>query len=276
MRYIYAIVFVICNMHGFAQTNSTPYYLDPLRDGIMGGAGFVTATFSSVFKPPAHMLFLDPDEIGALDREQVNSFDRWAINNYRPNLNKTSKAFTYFIGASAIATLVAMPVYSSSTENLYLDAGVLAVIYAEGLLYSQGLAAITNTYIVRPKPFVYNKDLPIEWRVQALNDISFFSGRSSFVFYNAMFITCVSNEYFKGSPVIPWLSGAAFFVAGTISAFEVAAGERFLSDVLTGAAVGTLSAFAITQLHLKKYNSNFSFIPVASPWYTGLSCSLKI
>lgn len=274
MRKITVIVLLsFIYLMSFAQGNDTPYYLNKVKDPIIAGTGFMLSITPNVFKPPVNELFLDIYEIAALKIEDIPRFERWSVEQYRPNLNETSKAIVYLTAAASVASIIALPVYSGTSNNIYTDMGVIAAIYAEGILFSNGLVRITNTYVHRPKPFVYNKELPLEWRVSALNDISFFSGRTTFAFYNAAFVSCLVYDYFGGYGFEPWIYGAAFTLAGSVSALELISGERFLTDVIVGAAVGTLSAWGITRLHLKKKNENFSLIPITSPWYSGLACS---
>ncbi len=79
---------------------------------------------------------------------------------------------------------------------------------------------------------------------------SFFSGHSALSFTSASLI-CAHHlrlELFE-SAVDPTMCATAFVAAGTIAALRVAGDMHYLSDVITGALIGTAAGLGIPLLH---------------------------
>jgi hypothetical protein len=267
------VILTVSNLN--AQENS-PYTLDLLKDGIvLSTSGFLYGT-PGWFKPDSHTMFLDPQEINALNTNDIISFNRWAVGLYSPELNTASIALSYVSMVGVVGGILAIPGIGEKQDIIYRDAGILSLMYLEGLLFSQGLARISNTYLPRPKPFVYMDELEFFLRSQTNNNNSFFSGRSALSFYNAVFVCMIAREYLAGAEYLPWIYRSTFTIAGAISVFELTSGERFPTDIIIGAAIGGLSAWATVHFHkVSQQNSSLSILPRISNRYTGLACSYR-
>ena len=61
-----------------------------------------------------------------------------------------------------------------------------------------------------------------------------------------------TTTYFAYHPESPWkwaVAGSSFALAGTTALLRVASGNHFPSDVLSGAAIGSLIGWLVPSLH---------------------------
>jgi len=257
-----------------AQTAVIPYHLNPLREAICGGSGMAISLAPFLIKPPQK--FLDIWEVSQLNTHDVNFMDRGVTNNRSLPLRATSRTLPVVSGLAGLATLVISPVFISSGNQRLKDAATLGLIYLEGVLWSQGLAFGANTWINRPKPFVYNNNLPMEQRVFQNNNASFFSKRSCFTFYNAGFFCLAVKDIFNDKRLTLYSSLIFGSLALGTTVTEIAAGEHFTTDVITGAAVGLVSAYFTLWVHRDKAKQNaFEIYPVSNGYYQGISLIYK-
>lgn len=134
----------------------------------------------------------------------------------------------------------------------------MALIDLEALAITGALQGATNVLVSRERPFGQGcgeGELPENATdcTGSFHYRSFFSGHSAFSFTGAALI-CVhhlENELIGG----PWdaLSCAGgYAVAATTASFRVVADVHYASDVLLGAAVGTLVGYSVPLLHYRK------------------------
>jgi membrane-associated phospholipid phosphatase len=156
----------------------------------------------------------------------------------------------------------------------------MALIDLETLAVSGAIQGATNVLVSRERPFgpdCGKGELPedaIDCR-DAFHYRSFFSGHSAFSFTSAALI-CVhhfENELL-GSPWDGVSCAAGYAVAATTATFRVVADVHYPSDVLIGAAVGTLVGYGVPLLHYYQlggsarsashaYNPNRVFLSLA-------------
>jgi membrane-associated phospholipid phosphatase len=134
----------------------------------------------------------------------------------------------------------------------------MALIDLQTLAISGALQGVTNVLVSRERPFgqdcgqgelpgdAIDCDGSFHYR-------SFFSGHSSFSFTGAALI-CIhhmENELL-GPPWDAISCATGYAVAGTTATFRVVADVHYASDVLLGAAVGTLVGFGVPLLHYRR------------------------
>jgi membrane-associated phospholipid phosphatase len=133
----------------------------------------------------------------------------------------------------------------------------MALIDLEALAVSGAIQGATNVFVSRERPFgpdcgteVPNDSIDCH---NSFHYRSFFSGHAAFSFTGAALI-CVhhmENELL-GSPWDALTCGAGYAVAATTATFRVVADVHYASDVLLGAAVGTLAGYGVPLLHYRK------------------------
>ena len=162
-----------------------------------------------------------------------------------------SLAVTWPFAADALTTAWW---YRGSRES----AQEMALIDLETLAVSGAIQGATNVLVSRERPFGSScgeGELP-EDAIDCRNSFhyrSFFSGHSAFSFTGAALI-CVhhmENEL-MGPPWDALSCAGGYAVAATTATFRVVADVHYASDVLLGAAVGTLVGYGVPLLHYRK------------------------
>jgi membrane-associated phospholipid phosphatase len=135
----------------------------------------------------------------------------------------------------------------------------MGLIDLETLAIAGALQGATNVMVSRERPFGRDcggAELPTD-SIDCENSFhyrSFFSGHSAFSFTSAALI-CVhhfENDLLGG----PWdaiACGTGYAVAATTATFRVVGDVHYASDVLLGAAVGTLVGYSVPLIHYRKF-----------------------
>lgn len=180
----------------------------------------------------------EPGEL--LDRGSVKLWiDRSFMAPYSKSLDTVSSVLQY-------SCLLFPAVLFAAGPSEYLNIGVM---YLEALSWAYGLKELAKITVSRPRPYMYFAGAPqneidyYDW------DNSFFSGHTTASFCGATFASYLFCTYFPESPwKIPVVAGS-YALAATVACLRVAGGNHFISDVVTGAIVGTACGFLIPFLH---------------------------
>ncbi len=135
----------------------------------------------------------------------------------------------------------------------------MVAINAEVLAVTAGIQGLTNMLVSRERPYGRECGKSLDPESDACTGSvryrSFFSGHTALTF-SAAAVTCAHHRYLRlhgdrGLDAIPCVAG--FLLAGTTGALRMAADRHYVSDVLVGAAVGTLVGYGIPYLfHYRK------------------------
>jgi membrane-associated phospholipid phosphatase len=120
----------------------------------------------------------------------------------------------------------------------------LAFIEVEVLLASAAASQFVKAVAQRPRPGVYGGAA----RGGAAYE-SFYSGHTSVSFAAVVGAATLYTSTFPGDRVMPWVFLAGAGAAASVGVLRVAAGKHFPTDVLVGAAAGSLIGWAIPTLH---------------------------
>jgi membrane-associated phospholipid phosphatase len=116
---------------------------------------------------------------------------------------------------------------------LITEATSIAMLVDTGVKYAAG----------RARPYAYLGRQVTDPRDA---NLSFFSGHMTFAFaVAASSATLLLSQHVPGAE---WMSAAAFVAAGAVGYLRVAAEQHYLTDVLAGAAVGTVVGWAVPYL----------------------------
>ena len=122
-------------------------------------------------------------------------------------------------------------------------------MYTETALIANGIKDITKLIVDRPRPYMYFDGYPQKEIEERDWCKSFPSGHTTMAFTAAAFNTYVFSKYFPDSPWRFVVAGGSYAIAVTTAALRLASGNHFATDVLTGAAIGTLCGFLVPYLH---------------------------
>ena len=186
------------------------------------------------------------------DISKVNKFDSLIMNPYSKSLDDTATIINYISMASP-----ALLVINRSGE----DIATLGVMYLETMAEAYASKEILKKVIDRPRPYTYFEGAPENEKDDWNN--SFPSGHTTLSFASAGFVSYVFSRYYPDSkwkiPVI-----AASYTAATATAvLRIMSGNHFMTDVITGALLGTLWGIGIPMLHTLGDNVEMGVTPFA-------------
>lgn len=221
---------------GFFMGDSGVFTLNPLYDGIIagGGAALTAGTFvaDKISEPGGH-------DGKVLDLSCVNPVDRWAARPYSKALHVTGTV-TEALAMAAPAVLV----LADKSEW-----GVAAVMYAESVLWANGLKELAKNIVHRERPYMYFENPPQGKIEDGDFERSFPSGHTTMAFNGAVFASYVFSKYFPGSKLrLPVIAGSLTLAAAT-AVQRVLSGNHFVTDVLAGALLGSFTGFLVPFLH---------------------------
>ncbi|MBR6235449.1 MAG: phosphatase PAP2 family protein [Spirochaetales bacterium] len=188
-----------------------------------------------------------------LDPQEVNSFDRPFMAPYSKTLDNLS-----LVPAIAVALSPAVLLTQPSSE--YLTIGLM---YIESFAITYGSKELIKFLVHRERPYMYDVNTPMSLVQDEEHNESFLSGHTALAFNGASFASYVFCKYNPDSkwkiPVI----AASYSLAAATAAMRVASGCHFVTDVLAGAALGTVIGIAVPALHtlLAKENVTVSASP---------------
>ncbi len=182
-------------------------------------------------------------------KRNINEVDRVWYNEYRPAVDTMGTV-------TALTNVIALPVgiYAAEAVMNNLPPGELAtvgVMLTESYLTGYGVRNIIKSIAKRPRPYMYRE----QWDTDHLEDgdytLSFPSGHTTDAFMGATFLSYTFCKYYPESRLKVPVIAASYTLAATTGFLRVASGNHFISDVLTGAALGTAVGIVVPFVHEK-------------------------
>ncbi len=213
------------------------------------GAGWSLYAFTKIYskEPPTE------EKILSLNKQNIPSFDRRSADIYHPNADNLGDLLFY--GS------MPLPVILMLDKRMRRDAFKVAFLYLESMSVT-GLLYTGSVYFNdRFRPYAYNPNVPMARRMRGGAKNSFFAGHVALVGTSTFFMAKMYNDYHPESKV-KWLP---FTMAGIATAttglMRYRGGQHFISDILIGTVVGTLSGILIPNIHKNKdvKEKRFSF-----------------
>lgn len=184
-----------------------------------------------------------------VDKDKINPIDRSLMVPYNKTLDKTS---TILSGAAMLAP-AAILIGGES------DLVTVGTMYAETLALTWGTKEILKSVVDRGRPYLYEDGAPLEKKEDWYD--SFPSGHTSMAFAGAAFTSYVFGKYYPDSQYRIPLTAASYALAATVAGLRIASGSHYLTDVLTGAAIGTAYGLLVPYLHTKTKNAQVGVTP---------------
>jgi membrane-associated phospholipid phosphatase len=152
-------------------------------------------------------------------------------------------AFAVVPGAMAAHQLLAARRAGGTTGDGLVD--VLVVVQAAAI--AADLNQLVKFTVGRQRPFVrYGNWAEADREADPDDNVSFYSGHSSLVFSLAAAAGTVSS--LRGYRSAPWVWAGGMTLAAGVAYLRVAGDKHYLTDVLTGAAIGTVAGIALPRL----------------------------
>ena len=227
----------MADSHTLRPDSGSIFQLNPVTDGILLGTGLTLNITARIIENKLTTVSF-ADENG-YDAVSVNQFDRLLMRPY-------SKALDYTATILTCTTILTPALLLTTEKKEWLTIGTM---YAESLMLSWGIKEMMKDCISRYRPYMYFSDFPADKVEDGDYMQSFPSGHTTLAFTGAAFTTFVFCSYFPDSPwTIPVIAGSYTLAAAT-AALRIAGGSHYLTDVLAGAAVGTVSGLLVPLLH---------------------------
>jgi len=229
------ILVLICLITLPLQAESR-YELDTATDLIIGTASL------GVFGTS----FLTSGSPGAQKPEQdINGLDRFFLY---PGNRTLDKAGTL----TACAALILPAVSFAGHWNDWPALGTYTVMYGEAFLLTTGIKELLKDGVSRWRPYTYHDGFDPAAAEDGDYADSFPSGHTAYAFMGAAFLTTTLAHDYAGRKWAVPVAAAGWTMAAVTGILRVASGEHFVTDVLTGAAIGSLCGWIVPWLHRKE------------------------
>ncbi len=241
----------------FAQS---PYELKTGRELTLLGVGAVTLGTSVVLNSTIDPL--TPAEISTLNRDEIHAFDRKATYHWSTSADRLSDVT--LAGNAALLSALAL-----GTKPMRQDIKTVAVMFIETIALANGVERSVKGVTQRTRPFVYNPAAPLDEKLTRDARQSFFSGHATNAFATAVFTGEVFRHYFPNSRLKPvvWVGSLGLATATCVLRYE--GGLHYPTDLLAGAAFGSLVGWGIPKLHQVKNRTTLGRRVDVQPWSNG-------
>jgi membrane-associated phospholipid phosphatase len=192
-------------------------------------------------------------QIAALNPQGIPGFDRFNAGDWRPKAANASNVAVLVVCASPFA------LFANGEERK--DFWKIALMGGEAGLTTFGLTNLSKGLAHRPRPYLYGNLAPIEKQIDGEARLSFFSSHTSLAATACFFGAKVFNDYHPDSKYRPWVWTAAALIPAGVGYLRVRAGRHFLSDLVTGYAVGAAVGYLVPRLHRNKLAGSVSVSP---------------
>ena len=209
-----------------------------LTAAFAAGAGLFQWTAPETFVLPCHPC--GPQLVNELDRVAVGRLDHgW------------DTATDVMLGVAMASPVLASGLYAlTSAERAHLEGWLTdGLLAGEAIMGTLFLAQIAKHAVGRQRPFTYAMGAEESSTVGFDASRSFFSGHTAAAFAGVVVMaSTVSRQPLStGWKVGAWTGGLA--LATTVGVGRVMAARHFPTDVIAGAAVGTLVGWLVPWLH---------------------------
>jgi membrane-associated phospholipid phosphatase len=252
----YLLIFCLC-IGAYNLYSQSVFTCDLTKDIIIGSLSlgvFVSPFF--VENKPSKI----PD---SLNKNEINNFDRSLMFSYNKTLDMISDYGVYGMLILPIVSVIG----NAKDINAWLTYGIM---YTEAFLLTFGTKDLLKNAIIRYRPYMYDGGVPAGQEDDYYN--SFPSGSTSLAFLSATFLsTTFFQEYPDSKWRLPVIIGS-YSLAAAVSVMRITSGAHFITDVLTGAAIGSFYGWIIPFLHKNNSNNNVTLNAVPN----GFLVSVKL
>ena len=253
-RYLSALILLLllaASLYGQPHP-AGPYRLALKRELMVGGLA-TGAAATGYFLNHAD----DPIPYRSLTLPAVPSFDRTALGRDAESAVTSSDVVAY-------GTLAA-PLLMLTDGRVARDAFTLGVMFAETMVLNQGVTDIIKAVVRRPRPYLYDANLPPDLEVTAYDRSSYLSNHTSTTAAAAFFAGRVFADYHPDSKLKPYVWAASATLPAVAGYLRVRGGQHFPSDVVAGYGLGAAIGYAIPLLHHRgEKTSNLSVVPTGT------------
>ena len=263
-KVIIALLLLSLNILSFGQVDSARpekiYKVNLLWELPASGAAILFS--SKGFRKLESVSSMTEADILKLNPNDVNGFDRPVIFHDPAKYASAQKSSDLFLNAS-----IALPIVLAFDKKIRKDWLDLITMYLASHTVDNALYFAGAFSVRRPRPFLYNKDVPLAERVGDNKSNSFFSGHVGFATTSTFFLVKVYTDYHQ---IKGWnrvlLYAAASVPPALVGYYRMESGRHFRSDVLLGFISGAASGILVPELHkINKKHKKLAFSPYFAP-----------
>jgi membrane-associated phospholipid phosphatase len=233
-----ALILILCFLISDIAGQS-PYQLKTGKEIIFGGTGL--ATLGAAFLLQRQVEPLPLHHISLIARNDVNAIDRLAIDYYSESAQLGSDVL--MLGSYLV------PITFLAGRQMRKDIIKLGMLGAETFALASGLTLVSKNLTLRTRPFVYNQDVPLSYKLKKNARYSFFSGHVSTTAAMTFFSAKVYSDYYPDSKWKPAVWTFAATVPAVTGYLRVKGGKHFPTDVVSGYLVGSLIGYFVPVMH---------------------------
>lgn len=192
------------------------------------------------------------EDIAQLDQASILGIDRNMVGNFSANAGTASD---YFRAGAWVAPLTLF-LSGQGRENIK----EILFMYAEVFSLNGGLTNISKSGFGRYRPYAYNPNVDLEFKLQPTARRSFFSGHVSHVSSLSYFTATIFDDLYPDSDLRYVIWAGAITAPAVTGYLRVKAGRHFPTDVIVGYGVGALVGYFIPELYKITRDSDISII----------------
>lgn len=234
----------LCLILGPLHTQA--YQFNKRTDYILGGSIIGISLIDLQLQN--NLVPLSAEQIRLLDPDKVFSIDQFATSKRSLTADDWSD-YTHFAS-------MALPVSLLAGSNHKQDLAIVGVMLTEAIGLNASLTILSKNIFKRTRPFAYNTSVNITDKQVRSARQSFVSGHTSNSATLGFFTAKVFSDLNPDSSWKPvfWTIGAG--LPAVVGGLRVAAGKHFITDVISGYALGALIGYFIPELHRKSRRFN--------------------
>ncbi|MGF1636560.1 MAG: phosphatase PAP2 family protein [Cyclobacteriaceae bacterium] len=243
------------------------YTIKPKKEIIIAGSGLAIGAFAWYQKKQIDGLSVDA--LMMLNPQDVNRLDRRAIGLSGSN------------GFGEISRVLAVvsPLLIFADKEAKTEWHAVGIMAAETFIINSALTGLVKNLTLRPRPFTYDPQIPLEKRMEADARFSFYSGHISTVASMTFFTAKVLNDLcqHRGVKIAAWSGASAITALTAIN--RVQSGEHFPTDVIAATLSGAGIGLLMPMLHKQKNSTQaqrFWVYPGGFAMHIPLNSSTKI
>lgn len=237
-----------------------PYYLSLKQEILYYTAGGSTTWLGNYLRTKT------PELTRAdLELEGINFFDRVATRFSSENAD--------ILSDKTLLASAGLPLLLLGGKETRHDFGKIVVLFGETMLINQGLTDIIKSISLRPRPYVFDENLPPSTVLRSNDRASFLSGHTSGSAAASFFFARVFSDYYPDSKLKPYVWGLAIGMPALTGYLRIRGGQHYPTDVIAGYALGAGLGYFIPKFHKKNRNRNKDLTFSLSPggFYLGLN-----
>ncbi|MCB0630138.1 MAG: phosphatase PAP2 family protein [Saprospiraceae bacterium] len=232
-----------------------PYYLS-LKQELLYTLGGASTTFLGNYLRTKTPELTRAD----LELEGINFIDRIATQFSSEQADRLSD--------KTLVASVGLPLLLLAGQDSRRDFVKISILFGETMLINQGLTDMIKSIALRPRPYVFDENLPPSTILRSNDRASFLSGHTSGSAAASFFFARVFTDYYPDSKLKPYVWGLAFAMPALTGYLRIRGGQHYPTDVVAGYALGASIGYFLPKLHWKDRRQNrMTMMPTGNGFY---------